>query len=1126
MVQRIRHLVAKVLMLLLAVCMVFGAAFLFAGCSDDGKSVQSFAIKNGELIVTYTDGTTDNLGSVVGSNGTQGDQGPQGPQGEQGDKGDKGDKGEPGRGIEKVEIVDGNLMVTYTDSDTPVNVGKVDEADAIAVADIKTEVVDGTTYIVITYTDPEKEATRIPVDSLLPTCEHDFYEITLTEATCAQGGVVLSVCQNDCGTALIDFTDPNPDNHTYVDTLTMPTCEADGFITRTCTNGDSTVTVTLAEIVADAEGDGIYSELLAENEITDPANQLKATGHNYQYDYVEPTCTANGYFTYVCANNEEETGTITMEQIAADFELDEADRQYTAICTAEGITAASDMAMTGHSGADHATELTVVDEGANICVDGGQKLLVCSYCLEYVYGAEPIPAEGHVVTADWRVTVEPTATTDGQLTGACSVCGLSAATVTIPALNSTNYSEEDGEIEHTQVATCTTPGFDTYKVTIKGWSGSFTVETSTMHRYNNHQMPLDEFYTADQVETVFVNATGSCLEGSGYGYFTCQDCDREYLVRITGDHVYSEENFIEHKDPTCYEQGYDAYECQVCGKTVYEYIEMTEHVYGEPEYVAGVDGAPGTVTFTCTNEGCSDELSDTHTLVIECESYEKDEEASFAATCQAPGKDVYTYTYYDEEEVLQTGTVEIILPQLDHTSAKGTVYDPARATEDTDNPYTVSQVDSVFANFSGDCTVQGWGYIICATCPEDHNEYLVRIIGDHEYDEGVLTAPTCTEAGYITYTCSVCPEGTAGHTLTITQADIDAAQTNDEAAYAEYMAILEAADLTSLNALGHVYTEEPDINIDEETLSGTITFTCDRCDTPWTVSGRNFKKDAEQSVASTCTTAGYDYYTYEYDLPNEGGVEESFIKVPLPLASHKSEKETVYDPARATENTENPYTVSEVDSVFENFSGSCIERGWGYIKCATCPEGHNEYLVRIIGDHDFGDQEEWLVKEPTCTEAGYQYKICTVCGDEVKNPDSPEVPATGHTFVYTVTAQATTTTAGTLVVTCEDCDYEKEYVLPAITADNGYTIGASQEPSCEAEGYANYSYVVMDGETVVWTYNVTVTIPAVDHDLEDGRVYTWNFEGYTYTGTYCETCEQIIVTNKTPIETETPEVGA
>ena len=47
-------------------------------------------------------------------------------QGEKGDKGDQGIQGDAGRGILKVEIIDGDMWITYTDDpDTPVNVGSV-----------------------------------------------------------------------------------------------------------------------------------------------------------------------------------------------------------------------------------------------------------------------------------------------------------------------------------------------------------------------------------------------------------------------------------------------------------------------------------------------------------------------------------------------------------------------------------------------------------------------------------------------------------------------------------------------------------------------------------------------------------------------------------------------------------------------------------------------------------------------------------------------------------------------------------------------------------------------------------------------------------------------------------------
>jgi hypothetical protein len=63
----------------------------------DGRGVTSFDQSSGELVVTYTDGQTKNLGRVVGKDGAQGIQ------------------GLTGRGILSTALQNGNLIVNYTD---------------------------------------------------------------------------------------------------------------------------------------------------------------------------------------------------------------------------------------------------------------------------------------------------------------------------------------------------------------------------------------------------------------------------------------------------------------------------------------------------------------------------------------------------------------------------------------------------------------------------------------------------------------------------------------------------------------------------------------------------------------------------------------------------------------------------------------------------------------------------------------------------------------------------------------------------------------------------------------------------------------------------------------------------
>ena len=114
----------------------------------DGVGVASSEINSlGELVIKYSDGTTVNLGRVVGNDGAQGVQGEKGDRGEQGQQGLQGSKGADGRGIEKTELVNGELVITYTDG-TSDNLGSVSGTE-IGVSDLLTyELLENDTYAV------------------------------------------------------------------------------------------------------------------------------------------------------------------------------------------------------------------------------------------------------------------------------------------------------------------------------------------------------------------------------------------------------------------------------------------------------------------------------------------------------------------------------------------------------------------------------------------------------------------------------------------------------------------------------------------------------------------------------------------------------------------------------------------------------------------------------------------------------------------------------------------------------------------------------------------------------------------------------------------------------------------
>lgn len=89
----------------------------------DGNGVAGTTINEaGELVITYTNGETVNLGNVVGRDGKDG---ADGEQGEKGDKGETGAAGEDGNGVAETAINEaGELVITYTSGETA-NLGKV-----------------------------------------------------------------------------------------------------------------------------------------------------------------------------------------------------------------------------------------------------------------------------------------------------------------------------------------------------------------------------------------------------------------------------------------------------------------------------------------------------------------------------------------------------------------------------------------------------------------------------------------------------------------------------------------------------------------------------------------------------------------------------------------------------------------------------------------------------------------------------------------------------------------------------------------------------------------------------------------------------------------------------------------
>ena len=334
----------------------------------------------------------------------------------------------------------------------------------------------------------------------------------------------------------------------------------------------------------------------------------------------------------------------------------------------------------------------------------------------------------------------------------------------------------------------------------------------------------------------------------------------------------------------------------------------------------------------------------------------------------------------------------------------------------------------------------------------------------HAWDEGVVTAPTCTAEGYTTYTC----QHNAEHQkvedikaiLPHTEADaveenrVEATCTTDGSYESVvYCSVCEAElsrEAVVITASGHSYeTAVTDPTCTEE---GYTTYTCSVCGDTYKddyVDALGHKYDAV-ATAPTCTEDGYTTYTCSV-------CGDSYVDDHVDALGHK------YD-AVATAPT-------------------CTEDGYTTYTCSVCGDSYVDDHVDALG-HKY----DAVVTAPTCTEDGYTTYTCSVCGDSYVDD---EVVAPGHKdgeAVIENDVKATCTTDGSYdtVVYCTVCDIELSRATTVVKAQGHKYDAVITAPTCTEKGYTTYTCSVC-GDTYKDDY-----VDALDHApavaVEENRV--------------------------------------
>ena len=890
------------------------------------------------------------------------------------------------------------------------------------------------------------------------------YSAVVTAPSCQNEGYTTYTC-SDCGYSYKDNFVPKSHVASGAGTVTAPTCTEQGYTTYTCSKCGETYkadyvdalghTVVVDPAVAPdcthtglTEGShcSVCNEVLKAQEtvpatghtvVIDPAvipdcthtglsegahcsvcgyvlkeqEVLPAKNHSYKKSVTEPTCTEKGYTTYTCS--------VCGDSYVADY------------VDALGHTVVVDPAV-----APDCTH-TGLTEGSH-----------CSVCNEVLKTQETVPATGHSYN---KVVTEPTCTEKGYTTYTCSVCGDSYVADYVDALGHTVV------VDPAVAPDCTHTGLTEgshCSVCNEVLKAQETVP-ATGHSYNK------------------VVTEPTCTE-KGYTTYTCSVCGDSYVA----DYV----DALGHKydavvtKPTCTEKGYTTYTCSVCGDTyVADYVDALGHTV-----VVDPAVAPD-CTHTGLTEGshcsvCNEVLKAQETVPATGHSYDK---VVTAPTCTEKGYTTYTCSVCGDSYVAD------YVDALGHT----VVVDPAVAPDCTHTGLTEGSH--------------------CSVCNEVLKAQETVPATGHNYNK-VVTAPTCTEKGYTTYTCSVCGDSyvadyvdALGHTVVVDPAVApDCTHTGlTEGSHCSVCNTVFKAQET-VPATGHSYDKV--VTAPTCTEKGYTTYTCSVCGDTYVadyVDALGHTVVVDPAVAPDCTHTGLTEGSH-CSVCNEVLKAQETV----PATGHSYNK-VVTEPT-CTEKGYTTYTCSVCgDSYVADYVDALGHKYDKVVTAPTCTEkGYTTYTCSVCGDSYVADYVDALghtvvvdpAVAPDCTHTGLtEGSHCSVCNEVLKAQET--VPATGHSYDKVVTAP-TCTEQGYTTYTCSVCG--DSYVADYVDALGHKYDAVVTKPTCTEKGYTTYTCSVC-GDSYVADY-----VDALGHSYSEAE-FVWTEDSsaeYGWTVTAAKTC--------------------
>ena len=679
--------------------------------------------------------------------------------------------------------------------------------------------------------------------------------------------------------------------------------------------------------------------------------------------------------------------------------------------------------------------------GAN-CKEGktGLARAVCEWCGEpmgyIVLKADHTPGEKTTIK-------EPSCKEEGLESVVCKVCGKELDPQPIPKLDHT--PGEPGDKEHYVLhdATCTEGAYVEILCTVCG---------ERIHAEKDEDHPaLGHDYTV-KVEDDERNVAATC-ETEGKQVYKCVRCEETEVKTVptvggTGKHAWKYEGMV---DATCTENAKELYVCENCHAEDRREIpkdKMVDGMYAtnhaNKETVEQQDPTCSEVGYTagvwCPD--CEKWLSGHEEIPVDASKHVYGEaEPLRKATCTATGIGRATCTACGK------ATKYVVIPMTEH------------------------KISGLVDSKTPTCVEDGYIKGICSVCNKEVTEVL-EATGEHTYAKKTSNA-TCTEAGYEWEECSVCgalkgdkveTAKAQGHDFKDFETYKDDPRNVEPTCDKEGFAVVKCTrcEETKLVSLGggtgkHVWDNgvavEPSCTEKEHTL-----FTCKECGAT--------KTEEIPAEFAPLPALGHDYTKvikgYAATCKDEGlsdglmcsrcdSVKEAQKPLPVDPNAHKYGKEVVLRDAECNKSGikretctlcgDSRYVVIPAGNHVEGeilpdtfVEATCGKAGgYDYI-CAKCgATAHKD--VPATGEHKY----EAKNTPASCTEAGYAWEECSVCG-ALKGEKEKVEDALGHEFTVEVkdderNVAPTCETAGKQVYKCVRCDETKVKDVPAVGKD-------------------------------------------------------------------------------------------